>query len=301
MAARIRAFLNEKAGSADQREARRVETLIETLSREPAVEQVETLDPGALEAALKQAVASGVERVIVGGGDGTLNTAAGILADTETTLGILPMGTLNHFARDAGIPSDLEEAAAIALTGQPRFVDLGEANGRIFLNTCSMGGYVTALRRRERLRRRASHGKARAMFWGTLAALRRVPRIHATLTSPERTLTLRASFVLVSNNPYTDDGLTSGRRTRLDGGTLGVYTSRAHRYRDLFRTLVELWRSGVKGATQLECWETAQLEVSTSDHALHIAMDGEVVRLRMPLGLRCRARALCIAAPPAAG
>lgn len=302
MANRIPVFLNAKAGATGERAWERIETLSTELSREPAVDRVELLSPDALSAAVQRAVAEGQDRVIVGGGDGTLSTAAAILAGTNTALGVLPLGTLNHFARDARIPvDDWREAAAIALADDVRAVDLGEVNGRTFLNTCSLGGYVNALRRRERLRRRASHGKTRAMFWGTVAVLKRVPRLYVTLSSAERDLKLRASFVLVSNNPYQDDVIVSARRTRLDGGKLCVYTSRAHRYRDIFRILLEMWRVGIHQSTQLESWQTAQLEIATTDQTLHLALDGEVVLMRLPLRLRCRVGALRVAVPPRTG
>src|SRR5690348_14992332 len=72
--------------------------------------------------------------LIVGGGDGTISAAASALAGTDTLLGILPFGTLNHFARDLDIPTDLDEAAKLIAAGKDRRVDIGEMNDRVFIN-----------------------------------------------------------------------------------------------------------------------------------------------------------------------
>ena len=83
----------------------------------------------------------GDELLIVGGGDGTISAAASALVGTETRLGILPLGTLNHFARDLGIPTDLDEAAKLIAAGAERRVDVAEMNGRIFINNSAIGLY----------------------------------------------------------------------------------------------------------------------------------------------------------------
>jgi diacylglycerol kinase family enzyme len=71
--------------------------------------------------------------VVAGGGDGTVNAVAGKLASTDTPLGVLPMGTLNHFAKDVAIPLNLEGAVRNLFTGQVTKVDVGEVNGRVFV------------------------------------------------------------------------------------------------------------------------------------------------------------------------
>src|SRR5688572_15831311 len=141
----IPAFINPSAGNAAA--AR------EALEQAGGVEVRET-DPGALAAAIAAAVRDGATRIIVAGGDGSLATAAGIIAGKDVSLGILPAGTLNHLAKDLGIPLDLGEAARIAVAGETRTIDVGRAGERIFLNTSSLGAYVVYVRMRERLERR---------------------------------------------------------------------------------------------------------------------------------------------------
>jgi YegS/Rv2252/BmrU family lipid kinase len=104
-------------------------------------------EPQALQAALAEAVAARPERLLVGGGDGTLSAAANAVADREVVLGVLPLGTGNDFARSLRIPRELEAACAVAAAGAVRRVTAGLANGRVFLNAVSIGVSTEVARR----------------------------------------------------------------------------------------------------------------------------------------------------------
>ncbi|HEY1107967.1 MAG TPA: diacylglycerol kinase family protein, partial [Opitutaceae bacterium] len=129
-------------------------------------------EPARLRAALEEAVTARPEAIFVGGGDGTMNTAAGVLAGTGVPLGPVPLGTLNHFARDLGLPGEWREAVPVLATAAPRAVDVGEVNGRVFVNNCSLGSYPEAVRQRDRLRRQTGHGKWRAMALASFRVFR---------------------------------------------------------------------------------------------------------------------------------
>ena len=116
---------------------------------------------------------------VAGGGDGTLSCAAGHLAGTGRPLGILPLGTLNHLARDAGIPAGLEEAAAIIAAGHVREIDLAEVNGRVFVNNSSVGLYPDMVRLREAEQERKGRSKRLAMLSASLTTLRSFPPASA--------------------------------------------------------------------------------------------------------------------------
>jgi diacylglycerol kinase family enzyme len=144
----IPAFINPAAGNAAEARA--------ALERAGGIEIRET-EPGGLSKAIASAVREGASRIIVAGGDGSLATAAGVIAGTEVSLGILPAGTLNHLAKDLGIPLDLSDAARLAVAGRVTTIDVGRAGERIFLNTSSLGAYVVYVRTRERLERRLGY------------------------------------------------------------------------------------------------------------------------------------------------
>ncbi|MEO7454836.1 MAG: diacylglycerol kinase family protein [Gemmatimonadaceae bacterium] len=141
----IPAYVNPKSGSADA--AR------DALDESGAFE-VREVDPAKLGDEMKRLAAEGVPRMLVAGGDGTIGTAVNGLIGTNAELAILPGGTLNHFATDLGIPDDPKEALSVALQGTARPADVAWANDHVFLNTSSVGAYVTFVRTRERLEKR---------------------------------------------------------------------------------------------------------------------------------------------------
>jgi diacylglycerol kinase family enzyme len=131
-----------------------------------------------LNATVRAAAADRPEAVVVGGGDGTVRCAAEALAGSGVTLGVLPLGTLNHFAKDLQIPVKLEEAIALLAAGATREVDVGEVNGHVFINNCSLGAYAEAVRRRDRLREKHGLGKWWAMIRASLDEFRRLRRLR---------------------------------------------------------------------------------------------------------------------------
>ena len=138
-----------------------------------------TLAAGGAEliAAARRAREGGAELVVAGGGDGSMNAVASQIVGTGAAgnirFGVLPMGTLNHFAKDLGIPLDLDAAIGNLVTGVPVSVDVGEVNGRIFLNNSGLGLYPDIVRDREKQQSRLGRGKWPAALWASLAALRR--------------------------------------------------------------------------------------------------------------------------------
>jgi len=112
---------------------------------------IREVDGAKLEEEIAKAVAAGAKRILIAGGDGSICTAAQAISGTDVELAVLPGGTLNHFAQDHGIPLDLTEAAAVALGTKTTTVDVGYAGKRVFLNTSSIGAYVTFVRMRDRL------------------------------------------------------------------------------------------------------------------------------------------------------
>jgi diacylglycerol kinase family enzyme len=135
-------FVNPKAGSAS--------SALDALRRADGF-TVHLVGPQELPGALREAVASGVPRVLVGGGDGTVAAAASVVAGTDTALAVLPAGTLNHFARDHGIPTDLDQALELARGGVVRKADVGYLNDQLFINTSTVGAYVRFVRTRDRI------------------------------------------------------------------------------------------------------------------------------------------------------
>src|SRR5687768_9053838 len=133
--------------------------------------------PDEVTQAVEKSIAGGATRIAAVGGDGTLSAAAAAVAGTGVELAIIPAGTFNHFARDHGIPNDLDAACAIAASGRIQTVDVGWVNGRLFLNTSSVGVYANFVRVRERLEPRLGYWLASAFAMLRTFALVRPFRI----------------------------------------------------------------------------------------------------------------------------
>src|SRR5688500_3590360 len=136
--------------------------------------------------AARAALAQGADVVIAGGGDGTVSAVAGVLAGTPALLGVLPMGTLNHFARDMRVPPRPEHAARLIADAlrdaepspagrRVHAVDVGDVNGRCFVNNASIGLYPHIVSKRERQQERFGRNKWVAMFVAIVSVFRRYP------------------------------------------------------------------------------------------------------------------------------
>ncbi|MEO6778560.1 MAG: diacylglycerol kinase family protein, partial [Gemmatimonadaceae bacterium] len=138
----IPAFINDAAGTAEA--AKRA-------LKQGGGFDIHAIKPDALENAVRDAASHGAQRIVVAGGDGTIGTAARALCGTQIALAVVPGGTLNHFARDHGIPTDADEAAAVAAGGVDASADVAFVGEHLFLNTSSVGAYVVYVRLRDRM------------------------------------------------------------------------------------------------------------------------------------------------------
>lgn len=250
-------------------------------------------------ATARRALKGGAELVVAGGGDGTINAVASVMAGSGVPFGVLPLGTLNHFAKDLGIPLDLDEAVRNLAGGVPRQVDVGEVNGRIFLNNSSLGLYPDIVRDREKQQRRLGRGKWPAALWATVAALRRYPFLSMRLTVGGETLARRTPFVFIGNNRYTMQGLAIGERDRLDDGLLSLYVAQHPTRLGLLRFAFDALRGKLGSERDFDVLEAAGFEIDTHHAHLHVATDGEVTLMHPPLRYRVRPGALTVLAPGA--
>ncbi|HIE70183.1 MAG TPA: hypothetical protein EYP98_08375, partial [Planctomycetes bacterium] len=151
--ANVRAIINTSAGTALDLTRERIRAALEgAFADEGQRVEVVFAEPEDVEGAIQEAVASGVGAIVVGGGDGTVRTAARHLVGREITLGILPLGTLNRLARDLQIPLRLEDAARFLATASPNKIDVAKVNGSIFLCNSLMGASLHFSVGRARLR-----------------------------------------------------------------------------------------------------------------------------------------------------
>ena len=260
--------------------------------------QVELIDGGECEVRARAVAERGDPLLIVGGGDGTIAAAASALAGTDTALGILPLGTLNHFARDLGIPFDLDEAAHIVAGGNQRGVDLGEMNGRVFINNSAIGLYPLMVIDRDVQRRRLGRSKWLAMVVASARTLVRFNHRRLTLTvNDETTGRIDTPLLFVGNNDYRIDLGAPGRRESLDDGELCVMVLRQKTRRGLIAASIRALLGRAREDDMVRIDGVERLRVDSRRPQLAVSLDGEVLRSEPPFNYSIRRRALKVMAP----
>jgi diacylglycerol kinase family enzyme len=292
-------ILNERAralaGNGDRVTAASVVEAVRALG---SVVEPKVATTGELIRTLEAAVASKPDAILVGGGDGSISAAAQCLVGTNIPLGVLPLGTLNHFARDLGLPIAWDAAVKALAVGEIRPVDVGEVNGRVFINNCSLGSYAEAVRKREALRRSQGAGKWWAMLLATIAVFRRLRRIRVRITMHDETVPLRSPFVVVANNRYSGRVLDHSLRSRLDEGRLWIYTTRAARHGAILRFMWQSLLREIDAVDGLVKFDVSEAAIDHDYAGLPVALDGELVALKPPLQFRIRPGALRVIMPP---
>jgi diacylglycerol kinase family enzyme len=246
---------------------------------------------------IPEAIRRAAERadiVAVGGGDGTLRSAAGVLAHGFAAMGVLPLGTFNHFAKDLGIPADLAEAARTIVSAPPKPLDIAAVNGNIFINHAAMGAYPHMVERRERLRTGQGLGKFPAMAIAMLDTFRDYRTFGLRIRIGDATRTRRSPFLFVANNTYI----------------LGAYGLERHEGRDKLTLLVAhdagrwpLFRMGIKalfGRLGRDAYDTFIFEravVESRQRRLLVELDGEIEALKPPLEFKLLPGALRVIRP----
>lgn len=274
-----------------------VEAIAKALSAAGIDAEIRIVPGEHLAAGAKAAAASPVDVVIAGGGDGTINTVAGALAGTQMPLGILPLGTLNHFARDLGIPFDLKGAARVIAAQNIHRVDLGEVNGRIFINNSSLGIYARAVLERENFRNRHRLRKWTAMCMAVLKVFRRFPMVQVRIVSDTETILRTTPLVFVGNNRYQLDLLNVGRRARLDGGEMSLYLVNAQNRWGLLMVTLRALCGRLNQSRDFETFSLSSFSIASRRSRLHVAYDGEVMKAKPPLLYRIAPGALRVCLP----
>jgi diacylglycerol kinase family enzyme len=299
---RVAALLNRGAGTIEgQGETSLREILTAAFQKHGISAKLEFL-PGAdlgpaAERALEQVLNREFDAVVVGGGDGSIATVASVLAGSGAPLGILPLGTMNHFAKDLGIPTTVEGAVGVIATQAARSVDLGEVNGQIFINNSSIGIYSYIVFERERERRRKRLSKWPAMILAGLRVLRYLPLFRLRLRVEGVSEPIRSPCVFVGNNEYHLGLPAFGRRERLDRGELCLYAAKAQRRLSLLWLACRCMLGLVDQQRDLRIFKGRTAEISARRHWLLVATDGEIKTMRSPLQYRIRPGALRVVAP----
>jgi YegS/Rv2252/BmrU family lipid kinase len=255
-------------------------------------------DGAELSTLARRALSNGARAVVAGGGDGTISAVASALVGTEKPLGVLPLGTLNHFAKDLSIPLEVRDAARNVCEGREVWVDVGEVNGQVFVNNSGLGLYPHIVRRREKLQEREDAGKWTAFTRAALSILRRYPFMNVRLSADGKEIVRRTPFVFVGNNEYRVEGAGMGGRERLDAGTLSLYVAHRTGRLGLLRLALRALFGRLRQAKEFDALSAAEIWVETRrPKRLYVSTDGEVTVMTTPLHYRVLPKALRVIVP----
>lgn len=252
-----------------------------------------------IEDALKDA-AKTCDAVLVGGGDGTISTAAAIFAGQKTALGILPLGTMNLFARALGIPLKLDAAVEALVGGRRQRIDIGEVNGRIFVHHVTLGLHPRIVAGREKQDYRSRLGKKLAGLKTWWKLVRRAPRLRLELKVDSDRLRLKTASLVIANNPFIErlGGLPHSEIP--DQGKLALYAAQTRDWKELLAMSAQASLGKWESNSKLDFLEGEAITVTSLRKRLRASIDGELDYLRTPLRAKIVPNALCVLCPVAA-
>ena len=287
----IPAFINPSAGGAA--EAR------EALAAAGDIDIRET-QPADLARAIADVARVGADRIIVAGGDGSIASAAAVIAGSPVALGIVPAGTLNHLARDLGIPGDLGKAARLAASGAVAAVDIARAGQRVFVNTSSLGAYVVFVRTRERLERWMGYwGASLAASLRVLVAMRAFT-VEIEVDGAKRRYRTPLVFIGVGERELKAPKLGG----RVEGGQRGLHVL-VVRNRTGARLFVLALAAAARGLASVargpavDAFLVDRCRIELPKRTVGVALDGEIVAMNGPVEYTIWRDALHVVTAPA--
>jgi diacylglycerol kinase family enzyme len=291
-------ILNANAGTADAAgiTAEGLSALFEANALSAAIDARSHLP---LEERIADAIASPATTIVAAGGDGTITALAGALVDSDKSLAILPLGTVNALAKDLHVPLDLPAAVAALAQGELHRIDVGEVNGRVFLHKVVVGLIPGVAAGREHIRGRhkaaAKIGFLR-YFFRRLARARRIAVAIEPNTGERRIERVKA--IAVASNSY-DEGLGQFfSRHALDKGTLTLYILHHFTVADFFRLTAGMLLGNWRNDEALSVEPVKSVTINMHQDLVKAMFDGEVETFHTPLQFSIRPRALSVIVPP---
>jgi len=272
-------FLNPRAGTFTAAD----ESALRTVAAENGLRVVE-IEPGVnVRSVIRETLDAGLKSFVVAGGDGSVHHVVQALVGTEGVLGVVPVGSVNHLARDLQLPiDDWRAALEVALRGEVRQIDVGRVNGRYFLNSVMLGIYPTLSEFRERFR--SMHSRWRAYAKAARLALRQFPHVVLVVELDGRVETFRTQMFVVAVNAY--DLKTSGmvaQKTTFNDGRVTIYSLSFMSRSQFVRAAAKYLRGKIVDVQGFRSVRTTQLRVDTPRRRMRISIDGELVEMDTPL------------------
>jgi len=251
-----------------------------------------TVRAGDAEQLARNAVAEGFEQIVAAGGDGTIHEVVNGLAGSQATLGLMPMGTMNVFATELGIPpNDLGRCWEIIQTQRTRLIDLPAANGKHFVQLAGVGLDAQAVQETS-LTLKRNFGPLSYLISAAQIARRRPPRLRI---ESDDAVTEEGSFVLVGNGRFYGGPFPFFKHALLDDGLLDVLVFKQLGYIELIKYLQNVIFTSDITTREVEYFQTRWLRVC-SEEEVPVELDGELAG-GCPVEFQMKPRWLKVLAP----
>lgn len=293
-------ILNEHAGTIQDRDPAEVRAIVErAFSERGHSAEVILAEGNAFLQAIDRAAQSGPATVVVGGGDGSVGHAIRKLVEacgrSERTLGVLPLGTMNLFAKSLGMPAELDAALAALAAATPCRIDLASVNGRVFHTLAGLGYFAEVARGRAQFRGAGlPFGRFIAVARSSLRAFSRAGVLQLTLETEGGRREIEAYALLASNNRLSPSGL---ERPRLDEGLIEIHFAEGAALASRMQAGLDLLAGRWRDNPEIDSLAVTRATITSHRPRLWLSVDGELTRMPTPLVLESLPAALSVLAP----
>lgn len=295
---KIGAVINNASGVLSPEEAeRRLDEIKKQLENHVSSELMAVVPGEQVKNELERVTKQDIDILIIGGGDGTVSAAASLIADSETSLLVLALGTKNNFARDAGIPLDPLEAISLLDHMHILHIDMGEVNEHKFINNATVGLYPKIVEEREERTKKRGWRKWWAQLVAAILVIKRLPRMRVSVEADEMSTSLYTPFLFVGNNEYNEIINPNYLRESLSEGKLWLCIARSSHFWSLLLMAWHLTIKGIREAKDLETHLLEDLTVNTWKRQVTVAIDGETHKLNTPLRFKILKKSLSLVVP----
>lgn len=286
-------FLNPRAGTFSASD----ESNLRTVAYEEGLRVVDVHPSIDVRVTVREALQAGLRTFVVAGGDGSLHHVSQALVGTEGILGVIPIGSVNHLARDLNVPiGDWRAALEIALRGEVRQIDVGRLGNTYFINSVMFGLYPSISEYRERFR--SLNNRWSAYVKATRLALRHFPHVTLVVEHDGKVDTFKTQMFVIAVNSYdlSQGGLVSPKTTFNDG-RLSMYSLSFMSRPQFIRAAAKYFRGKIADVPGFRSIRTPQMRIDTGKRKLRIALDGELIDVETPLQISVVPASLLVRAP----
>ncbi len=296
MSGSIEVILNAKSGSQKADEMRAV--LEEVFKKSGRPFRITTATGEELGPIVEERAATDCEVLVAGGGDGTICAVSEAALKHGKTLGVIPLGTFNYFAKNLGIPLEPEEAARVILEGRKIRAPVLDLDGRLILNNTSIGIHPAVLLKRRQLYRRWGRNQISAYLSVMLTAFQPAPRLRVVLTTKEGEVVRETPLVMVCSNAFQMEAFALAGKECLAEGKFALYVARMAGRATIVRLGMRALLRRLRAGVDYEVICSSDVTIETLRHRrFRAAVDGELERLKSPLRFRVGPETLCVLVP----